>query len=98
MTQKRVFAAAPGALPIATDVREFPRPPAWTEEAACATVLPDLFFSTAAESIAAAKDVCASCPVATKCLDDVLANPDEWGIRAGLTPTERRRLGQDGAA
>lgn len=40
----------------------------------------------------AAKEICARCPVAGRCLEDALARDDRYGIRGGLTEDERRRM------
>ena len=71
---------------------------AWRERAACRDVDdPELFFP-AAESgpardaqVAAAKAVCARCPVRAECLTEALARIP-YGIAGGLTEHERRRL------
>ncbi len=67
----------------------------WATDAACAgTAHPDQFHPLpgAAEEIAAAKTTCASCPVSEKCLDEALDLNDRWGIRGGLSETERLAL------
>lgn len=67
----------------------------WLTEAACRTVDPETFFPTAElgpvhdAQTAAAKHVCAGCPVRVQCLawaTDHLAH----GIAGGLDATERR--------
>ena len=54
----------------------------WRDDAACATVDPELFFPKPGDSRGAAhaRFICASCPVRQKCLDDILAA--EGGRRA----------------
>lgn len=42
--------------------------------------------------IAEAKQVCASCPVQARCLEDALGRSEPNGIWGGLTPEERRKL------
>lgn len=70
----------------------------WREEARCAEVDPDLFFPEPGQSPNAAKQVCADCPVRTECLTDALAHRDiAFGVRGGLTPTQRRELLHRGA-
>ena len=44
------------------------------------------------ENIAAAKAVCAACPVQSECLEDALAHPDTAGVWGGTTATERRKM------
>lgn len=53
---------------------------------------PELFFPAPGQrgKAARAKRVCARCPVRAACLADALATHDEYGIRGGLTPNERR--------
>jgi len=70
----------------------------WRSRAACHDVDdPEIFFPVAEagpvheRQVAAAKAVCAGCPVRAECLDEALARiPD--GIAGGLTAAERRRL------
>jgi WhiB family redox-sensing transcriptional regulator len=69
--------------------------PEWRRLAACRTHDPDLFFPSSPLGVAAAKQVCAECPVRASCLTDALAwetDRSRHGIAGGLTPTERRRL------
>lgn len=65
----------------------------WQAEAACAGRDPDLFFADArgdASLVAAAKELCGSCPVAAACLTHAVAY-GEVGIWGGTTTRERRR-------
>ncbi|ODU04163.1 MAG: hypothetical protein ABS81_11610 [Pseudonocardia sp. SCN 72-86] len=69
----------------------------WRADALCGRVDPELFFPTADDDVlfesqvAAAKRVCAGCPVRGRCLDYALtALPD--GIAGGMTPEERADL------
>lgn len=39
-----------------------------------------------------AKMICSSCPVRRQCLDAALADDDEFSVRGGATPLERRAL------
>ncbi len=72
----------------------------WVERAACrqAGTDPELFFPVsesgpaAARQIAAAKAICARCPVAEQCLDWALLAGESAGIWGGTTPDERRLL------
>jgi hypothetical protein len=69
----------------------------WRGRAACRGVDPELFFPAAergpvrAVQVAAAKAVCAGCPVRAECLAEALARIP-YGIAGGLTENERRRL------
>lgn len=68
---------------------------AWTQQAACA---PDdgldLMFPHPQdeEGIAAAKSICARCPVSERCLTDALNRGERFGVWGGLDPDERRSL------
>jgi len=71
--------------------------PDWHEQAACRDADPELFFPEPGEheQIAAAKGVCAACPVRVPCLADVTAWEQPGyrsGVAGGLTANERRRL------
>jgi hypothetical protein len=69
----------------------------WRSRAACRNTPPELFFPAADSGpareaqVAAAKAVCAGCPVRTQCLDEALARIP-YGICGGLTERERHRL------
>lgn len=69
----------------------------WRTLAACVGTDPELYFPAAETGpgydaqVAAAKTVCAGCPVVAACLAEALARiPD--GIAGGLTADERRAL------
>jgi WhiB family redox-sensing transcriptional regulator len=65
----------------------------WMDDAACATVDPELWFPSEEDDwrpTRDAKEICASCPVRDLCLADAPAW-DRWSIRGGQTATERRR-------
>jgi len=69
----------------------------WWGLAACRDAEPEVFFpisATAAsrDTIARAKQVCASCPVQSQCLSYALRHRQEQGIWGGLTEDERRLL------
>lgn len=68
------------------------RQPWWTA-AACRNVDPDLFHPERGESTAAAKAVCARCPVRLECLDWALTHHEKFGIWGGFSDQERRRIG-----
>ena len=67
----------------------------WRHRAVCRDVDPEIFFPAAQagpvhdRQIAAAKAVCAGCPVRPECLTFALTGLPE-GIAGGLTPSERR--------
>jgi WhiB family redox-sensing transcriptional regulator len=72
----------------------------WRDHAACRHCNPDLFFpagttGAAVHEIAAAKAVCADCPVQSHCLRFALRTGQAYGIWGGTTEDERimmRRL------
>ncbi|MFF9898470.1 WhiB family transcriptional regulator [Streptomyces longispororuber] len=82
-TPVRAGASAPAAGP---------RPGTWIEEALCAQTDPEAFHPRVGESSAAAKRVCAVCPVRAACLAYALGQPELAGVWGGLTPLERGQL------
>ena len=69
----------------------------WRERASCASVDSDLFFPVGATGpavaqIAAAKAVCATCPVQPECLAFAIATNQEYGVWGGTSEEERRAL------
>ncbi|MER5811712.1 WhiB family transcriptional regulator [Streptomyces sp. NPDC002033] len=74
----------------------------WHEGAACRELGSRLFFHPAGERgpdrarrDAAAKEVCALCPVQRDCLRHALEVEEPFGVWGGLTERERRRLMAD---
>lgn len=67
----------------------------WRERAACRDADPELFFHEG-DSIfalgyqARAKQICAGCPVADRCLAEALRLGEPFGVWGGMTPGERR--------
>jgi WhiB family transcriptional regulator, redox-sensing transcriptional regulator len=58
----------------------------WQDEALCATGaagLTAMFFSDELQDIAAAKRLCAECPVMVRCLEGALARREPWGVWGG---------------
>lgn len=71
--------------------------PEWRQQAACRDTDPDLFFpigttGPAAEQIAHAKKICASCPVRHPCGEYGLRSASNEGIWGGMTEDERRAV------
>ncbi|MEJ7764740.1 MAG: WhiB family transcriptional regulator [Acidimicrobiales bacterium] len=66
--------------------------PRWQNYANCLGVDPDLFFPERGISTREAKEVCASCPVRSECLENALENGEKFGIWGGLSERERRRI------
>lgn len=60
--------------------------------AACWGAPQDMFFPSRGESIKAAQEICAGCPVREPCLDYAITNRERFGIWGGLSERERRRI------
>ena len=71
---------------------------AWEKEAACRGLDTDSFYPEKDDSIGIPKRVCRACPVRLDCLEHALRLDDQFGIRGGLTPEERRRIRRGTAA
>ena len=68
----------------------------WKAQGACNDADPDLFFhpegergQAKRERIAAAKAVCAECPVLAICREKALERRERFGIWGGMSETER---------
>lgn len=66
----------------------------WRGRAECRNHDAELFFYDGAQSanVAVAKRICRSCPVLDQCRAWVAANPQGFGVWAGMTSNERRAL------
>jgi len=66
----------------------------WMADAACAGQDPNLWHPHRGETIgeAAAKVVCAGCPVSRECLAYALARREPLGVWGGLSVSEREQL------
>lgn len=71
----------------------------WQLHGACRTADPDIFFHPEAERgpsrrnrDAAAKAVCASCPVVSECIAHALSVREPYGVWGGLNEDEREEL------
>ncbi|HEX4978630.1 MAG TPA: WhiB family transcriptional regulator [Acidimicrobiales bacterium] len=69
----------------------------WRRDAACKDLDPNLFFpigvtGPAVDQIAAAKSICAQCPVSSQCLEFAITTNQEFGVWGGTTEDERRVL------
>lgn len=73
--------------------------PEWMARAACRApdVNPAWFFPRRGASLAPARSVCETCPVAAACLRMALDDPDLDGIWAGTTAPERREIRRSAA-
>lgn len=66
----------------------------WRDRAACRGVDPDIFYPVTDDEAdaAAAKAVCARCPVREACAEYALAAREKLGVWGGLTERDRRRI------
>ncbi|MFT7601332.1 MAG: WhiB family redox-sensing transcriptional regulator [Acidimicrobiales bacterium] len=81
-------------MTLALEPTEYLRPPRatasplaedWWSAATCRTVskAKDIFFSEDLPDIAAAKQVCADCPVIAPCLEGAIRRGEPWGVWGG---------------
>ena len=63
----------------------------WRLDAACRDLDTAIFFPETEEAVAAAKAVCATCPVREACLEVALITRQDDGVWGGLDENERRR-------
>lgn len=72
----------------------------WQAEAACVGLDggEEIFFSEELQDIAAAKRICAECPVMAECLEGAMTRREPWGVWGGqlfmngrVLMTKRRR-------
>jgi WhiB family redox-sensing transcriptional regulator len=74
----------------------------WSASAVCAQVDPALFTPDRGNGRRETREMCRRCPVRVECLDEALANDEQFGIWGGLNLRERRALkrrgGRKGAA
>ena len=69
--------------------------PSWRQLAACRGTDLAVWFHNGPDNVAAARDICAHCPVARPCLADALdaehglPASKRFGVRAGLDPAQR---------
>jgi WhiB family transcriptional regulator, redox-sensing transcriptional regulator len=67
----------------------------WQRRAACRDLETDRFYPEKGaneHTTAAAKRICAGCPVTAECLAYALERDERFGIWGGLSERERRRL------
>jgi len=70
----------------------------WADQGMCRQT-PDLFYNTEGEAKglrrrkeAAAKKLCAQCPVLAHCRDQAMAGRELYGVWGGMTEGERHRM------
>ena len=64
----------------------------WKEAAACKGEQSSVFYPETESGAAAAKAICARCPVSDLCLSVALRNGERHGVWGGKTERERARL------
>ena len=64
----------------------------WMEEAKCRDIPPAVFFPSDGLGVQEAQKICATCPVATQCLEYALVNRIDHGVWGGCSERERRRI------
>ncbi len=84
-------------MAIAFEPRSWDTNLTWRQDAECRDLDPTLFFpvgvtGAAVDQIAAAKDICAGCPVRSECLEFAITTNQEFGVWGGTSEDERRVL------
>lgn len=67
-------------------------PTPWMDHGNCKDQPPSLFFPSDGVGVEVAKRICATCPVASQCLDYALDNRIDHGVWGGTSERQRRRL------
>ncbi len=87
------------ALPPRRELQAVEGEWSWQVDGACRTADPELFFHPWGERDprrsrreAAAKAICASCPVRLQCADVALATYEAYGVWGGLSEHEREEI------
>ena len=71
-----------------------PPRPNWQTSAACRGLDPDLFYPGRGGDTAAAKAICAVCPVVAECLQYAIQAGERLGIWGGQSERDRRPVRQ----
>lgn len=67
----------------------------WRDDAACAEQFTDMWFPPKGPmhpEHRMAMRMCWECPVRQQCLEAALQDPEQYGIRGGVTAKERRQM------
>ena len=67
-------------------------PTPWMNDGNCKDQPPATFFPSDGVGVEVAKRICATCPVATECLNYALDNRIDHGVWGGTSERQRRRL------
>jgi len=73
-------------------IPDTPRAASWADTAACRSEDPDLFHAGERDpkAMEEARSICNRCPSRAGCLTAAYQEGDDWGVRGGLTPRQRR--------
>ncbi|MGH8328620.1 MAG: WhiB family transcriptional regulator [Steroidobacteraceae bacterium] len=66
--------------------------PEFMSRGVCAETDPEAFFPDKGDSTAAAKRVCAGCPVRAECLEYALQRGERYGVWGGTSERQRRAI------
>jgi WhiB family redox-sensing transcriptional regulator len=67
--------------------------PRWWQDPPCSQTDPDAFITEDGVYPETVRNICRACPVRVQCLDDAMITDDvDYGIRAALTPHQRRTI------
>lgn len=64
----------------------------WQDDALCAQTDPEVFFPARGGLTVDAKRICAACPVRDKCLEWAMEAKPMYGMYAGLSTVQIRKL------
>lgn len=64
----------------------------WMRDGACRNYPAAAFFPSDGVGVASARKICATCPVAERCLEYALTNRIDHGVWGGTSERERRRI------
>ncbi len=64
----------------------------WMSEGNCRNEPPSRFFPSDGVGVDAARQLCATCPVKSACLEYALRNKIDHGVWGGTSERERRRI------
>ncbi len=67
----------------------------WMRRGACRNHPPDRFFPSDGVGVERAKEICATCPVASQCLEYALEQRIDHGVWGGASERQRQRILRD---
>lgn len=90
--RRRVMAKRVGShSPLDLDLPALADEP-WMGEAICAQTDSEAFFPEKGGTTKPAKQICATCPVRSQCLEYAMDHDERFGVWGGLSERERRKL------